>query len=105
LDEGAEGAVVLVGHLDHLTQALTALVRLTEPIVMPKTTDIFLPVKIVFIVFTPSTDLDLDHHEIGRSMATLLSNPVTEMLNVFVLILSSIRTSMVRSVLLNREVT
>lgn len=71
-----EGALVLVGHLDHLTEPLVAMVRMTRPVVIPKTDTSYLPVKMLFIAFTPSTDLDMDHHEIGRSMATLLSNPV-----------------------------
>ena len=40
---------------------------------MPKADD--MPkVRFIFVVFTPSENLMFDHLEIGRSMATLLSN-------------------------------
>ena len=36
-----------------------------------------LPVRFIFILLTPSDNLNMDHHEIGRSFSTLMSNRVS----------------------------
>lgn len=75
MEEGTEGSIVLVGALKDITQPIVAFVRLAEAIEMPNTIEVSLPVRFIVILLTPHDDLDLDHHEIGRSMSTLMSNP------------------------------
>ena len=76
LDPGTEGSISLVGALPDISKPAVALVRLAKAVMMPKTTEISLPVRFIFIAFTPSSDMDLDPHEIGRSMSTLMADKV-----------------------------
>ena len=82
LDPGTEGSISLVGALPDISKPAVALVRLAKAVMMPKTTEISLPVRFIFIAFTPSSDMDFDHHEIGRSMSTLMADKV-KTLNVY----------------------
>jgi len=75
MEDGTEGAIVLVGTLDDIDKPIVAFVRLAEAIVMPNTIEVSLPVRFIFILLTPSDNLNMDHHEIGRSFSTLMSNP------------------------------
>jgi len=75
MQEGTEGAIVLVGALDDIDKPIVAFVRLAEAIAMPNTIEVTLPVRFIFILLTPSDNLNMDHHEIGRSFCTLMSNP------------------------------
>jgi len=75
MEDGTEGAVVLVGSLDDLEKPIVAFVRLAEAIGMPNTIEINLPVRFIFILLTPSQNMNMDPHEIGRSFSTLMSNP------------------------------
>ena len=77
MEDGTEGAVVLVGSLDDLEKPIVAFVRLAEAIGMPNTIEINLPVRFIFILLTPSQNMNMDPHEIGRSFSTLMSNPVS----------------------------
>jgi len=74
MEEGTEGAIVLVGALDDIDKPIVAFVRLAKAIVMPNTIEVTLPVRFIFILLTPSDNLNMDHHEIGRSFSTLMSN-------------------------------
>lgn len=74
MENNAEGCIVLVGTLDDIDEPIVAFVRLGKAIDMPNTIEVNLPVRFIFILLTPVTDLDMDPHEIGRSMSTLLSN-------------------------------
>ena len=75
MEEGTEGAVVLVGALDEIEKPVVAFVRLAEAIIMPNTIEVSLPVRFIFILLTPKKNLNQDPHEIGRSFSTLMSNP------------------------------
>jgi len=75
LEDGTEGCIVLVGSLDDIDKPVVAFVRLGEALVMPNTIEVSLPVRFIFIVLIPTSDLNMDHHEIGRSFSTLMSNP------------------------------
>ncbi|KAJ9594411.1 hypothetical protein L9F63_014169, partial [Diploptera punctata] len=70
---GAEATTVLVGAVDFLEQPTIAFVRLAEGILMPSITEVTIPVRFLFILLGPS-NADLDYHEIGRSISTLMSN-------------------------------
>merc|ERR1719427_1074045 len=75
MEDGTEGAIVLVGTLDDIDKPIVAFVRLAEAIVMPNTIEVSLPVRFIFILLTPAENLNMDPHEIGRSFSTLMSNP------------------------------
>lgn len=62
-----------VGAVDFLTQPTIAFVRLAEGITMPNITEVPIPVRFLFILMGPK-NIELDYHEVGRSIATLMSN-------------------------------
>ncbi|XP_033222388.1 band 3 anion transport protein isoform X2 [Belonocnema kinseyi] len=70
---GAEATVVLVGAVDFLDQPTIAFVRLAEGVLMPSITEVNIPVRFLFTLLGPR-NADLDYHEIGRSISTLMSN-------------------------------
>ncbi|XP_031622600.1 anion exchange protein 3 isoform X2 [Contarinia nasturtii] len=70
---GAEATTVLVGSVDFLGQPTGAFVRLGEAIHIPGITEIPIPVRFIFILMGPKL-IDIDYHEVGRSIATLMSN-------------------------------
>ena len=76
LDPGTEGSISLVGALPEISKPAVAFLRLAKAVMMPKTSELHLPVRFIFIAFTPSSDMDIDHHEIGRSMSTLMADKV-----------------------------
>ncbi|XP_065359044.1 anion exchange protein 3 isoform X2 [Calliphora vicina] len=73
IPNGAEATTVLVGAVDFLEQPTIAFVRLAEGVPMPSLTEVPIPVRFMFILLGPPT-LDLDYHEVGRSIATLMAN-------------------------------
>ncbi|XP_070166281.1 band 3 anion transport protein isoform X3 [Polyergus mexicanus] len=70
---GAEATVVLVGAVDFLDQPTIAFVRLAEGVLMPSITEVTIPVRFMFTLLGPRNG-DLDYHEIGRSISTLMAN-------------------------------
>ncbi|KAJ8687514.1 hypothetical protein QAD02_023308 [Eretmocerus hayati] len=74
IPSGAEATVVLVGAVDFLDQPTIAFVRLAEGILMPAITEVTIPVRFMFTLLGPRNS-DLDYHEIGRSISTLMANP------------------------------
>lgn len=70
----AEATTVLVGAVGFLDQPTIAFVRLAHGIFMPSITEVPIPVRFMFILLGPTT-ADLDYHEVGRSISTLMSNP------------------------------
>lgn len=74
IPEDAEATTVLVGAVGFLEQPTIAFVRLAHGILMPSITEVPIPVRFMFILLGPS-DADLDYHEVGRSISTLMSNP------------------------------
>lgn len=70
---GAEATTVLVGAVDFLEQPTIAFLRLAEGTLIPTITEVTIPVRFMFILLGP-LDADLDYHEIGRSISTLMSN-------------------------------
>lgn len=57
-----------------MDQPTIAFVRLSEGIILPSITEVPVPVRFLFILLGP-TKADLDYHEVGRSIATLMSTP------------------------------
>uniref|UniRef100_A0A147BN19 Anion exchange protein n=3 Tax=Ixodes ricinus TaxID=34613 RepID=A0A147BN19_IXORI len=73
IPEDAEATAVLVGGLEYLEQPTIAFVRLARGQVMPNMMEVPIPVRFFFILLGPINS-DLDYHEIGRSVSTLMSN-------------------------------
>ncbi|CAH0401805.1 unnamed protein product [Chilo suppressalis] len=74
IPEDAEATTVLVGSVGFLEQPTIAFIRLAQGIFMPSITEVPIPVRFMFILLGPR-DADLDYHEVGRSISTLMSNP------------------------------
>lgn len=65
--------ITQVGSVDFLGQPTGAFVRLAEAITIPGITEVPIPVRFLFILMGPKL-IDVDYHEVGRSLATLMSN-------------------------------
>ena len=92
IPEGAESLTVLVGGVKFLSEPVVAFVRLAQvgvaSHITPHTlspplqshllgdlTEVPVPVRFIYLLLGPQ-DSDLDYHEVGRSMATLMSDKV-----------------------------
>ncbi|XP_048347038.1 electroneutral sodium bicarbonate exchanger 1-like isoform X2 [Sphaerodactylus townsendi] len=72
---GAEASNVLVGELDCLTRPIVALVRLTPAVLLSGMTEVPIPTRFLFILLGPVGKAQ-QYHEIGRSMATLMTDEI-----------------------------
>lgn len=70
---GAQGSSILVGEVDFLEQPATAFIRLAEGVIIPSLIEVNIPVRFIFILLGP-TQNNVDYHEIGRSISTLMAN-------------------------------
>ncbi|XP_017945571.1 anion exchange protein 3 isoform X2 [Xenopus tropicalis] len=75
IPENAEATVVLVGCVDFLEQAATAFVRLDEAVLLESVLEVPIPVRFLYVLLGP-TQANMDYHEIGRSISTLMSDKV-----------------------------
>lgn len=71
----AEATAVLVGTMDELEKPAMAFVRLAKGCRLSNLTEVPLPVRFIFVLLGPPRDDD-QYHEIGRSIATLMSDQV-----------------------------
>ncbi|XP_060117911.1 anion exchange protein 3 [Heteronotia binoei] len=69
----AEATVVLVGCVQFLEQPTMAFVRLNEAVFLESVLEVPIPVRFIFVLLGPS-QTNLDYHEIGRSISTLMSD-------------------------------
>ena len=76
LSDKSEAGSVLIGQVDFLSEPLLVFVRLAEACDLGNVNEISLPVRFLFLLVGPHSS-DLDYHEIGRSIATLMSNDVS----------------------------
>jgi len=73
MEDGSESSIILVGSISELEEPVVSFIRLENPIPVPQAPE--QPnSRFIFIVFTPTKNTEFDPLEIGRSMATLLSN-------------------------------
>uniref|UniRef100_G1KLH8 Anion exchange protein n=1 Tax=Anolis carolinensis TaxID=28377 RepID=G1KLH8_ANOCA len=72
---GAEASNVLVGEVDFLTRPLVAFVRLSPAVLLPGMTEVPLPTRFFFLLLGP-IGKGKQYHEIGRSMATLMTDEI-----------------------------
>jgi len=78
LEEGTEGTMSLVGALESLSKPLVGLVRMSRAVIMPHLMEVPVPVRFIFVLFTPKPSPNMDCHEVGRSFSTLMSNKVSK---------------------------
>ncbi|XP_066138406.1 electroneutral sodium bicarbonate exchanger 1 isoform X7 [Euwallacea fornicatus] len=72
---GAEASNILVGEVDFLDKPLSAFVRLSNAQVLGDLTEVPVPTRFLFLLLGPN-NTQLGYHEIGRAMATLMSDEV-----------------------------
>lgn len=72
---GAEASNILVGEVDFLTYQIVAFVRLSKSTILGDLTEVPVPTRFVFILLGPVGNQN-KFHEIGRSIATLMSDEV-----------------------------
>nr|XP_038938957.1 anion exchange protein 3 isoform X4 [Rattus norvegicus] len=73
IPEDAEATVVLVGSVPFLEQPAAAFVRLSEAVLLESVLEVPVPVRFLFVMLGPS-HTSTDYHELGRSIATLMSD-------------------------------
>ncbi|GBP31351.1 Electroneutral sodium bicarbonate exchanger 1 [Eumeta japonica] len=72
---GAEASNILVGEVDFLEKTLSAFVRLKTATVMGDLTEVPVPTRFMFVLLGPPNS-NSSFHEIGRAMATLMSDEI-----------------------------
>ncbi|XP_061211082.1 electroneutral sodium bicarbonate exchanger 1 [Neopsephotus bourkii] len=75
IPSGAEASNVLVGELDFLPQPIVAFVRLTPAVLLSGMTEVPIPTRFLFVLLGPGGKAHR-YHEIGRSMATIMTDEV-----------------------------
>ena len=75
ITEGAEAANILVGEVDFLDYQFSIFIRLSKSVLLGDLTEVPVPTKFLFILLGPQGNLPR-YREIGRSMATLISDEV-----------------------------
>ncbi|NWH79185.1 S4A8 protein, partial [Piaya cayana] len=75
IPSGAEASNVLVGELDFLHQPIVAFVRLTPAVLFSGMTEVPIPTRFLFVLLGPAGKAH-QYHEIGRSMATIMTDEV-----------------------------
>ena len=63
------------GSIGFLDQPSMALVRLQEAVLLESVLEVPVPVRFLFLLLGPPTT-NIDYHQIGRSISTLMSNKV-----------------------------
>ncbi|KAK1136210.1 hypothetical protein K0M31_000775 [Melipona bicolor] len=71
---GAEASNILVGEVDFLDKTLSAFIRLSQAGIMGDLTEVPVPTRFIFVLLGPTGGTGF--HEIGRAMATLMSDEV-----------------------------
>lgn len=72
---GAEASNILVGEVDFLEKTVSAFIRLSSSAMMGDLTEVPVPTRFIFILLSPVGG-NSGFHEIGRAMATLMSDEV-----------------------------
>ncbi|XP_063617966.1 electroneutral sodium bicarbonate exchanger 1 isoform X4 [Cydia splendana] len=72
---GAEASNILVGEVDFLEKTLSAFVRLKSATIMGDLTEVPVPTRFMFVLLGPPNS-NSSFHEIGRAMATLMSDEI-----------------------------
>ncbi len=80
LASDTEGTMTMVGSLESLKKPVAGFVRLAKGTMMPNLMEVQIPVRFIFVLFTPQSSLSMDCHEIGRAFSTLMNNKVLQLL-------------------------
>ncbi|XP_077125058.1 sodium bicarbonate cotransporter 3 isoform X7 [Ranitomeya variabilis] len=72
---GAEASNVLVGEVDTLDRPIIAFVRLSPAVLLSGLTEVPIPTRFLFVLLGP-TGKAAQYHEIGRSIATLMTDEI-----------------------------
>ncbi|XP_069814749.1 sodium bicarbonate cotransporter 3 isoform X7 [Dendropsophus ebraccatus] len=72
---GAEASNVLVGEVDLLDRPIIAFVRLSPAVLLSGLTEVPIPTRFLFVLLGP-TGKAAQYHEIGRSIATLMTDEI-----------------------------
>lgn len=64
-----------LGSVDFLEQPTMAFVRLQEAVELDSVLEVSVPVRFLFVLLGPPST-DMDYHQIGRSISTLMSDKV-----------------------------
>lgn len=75
IPQGAEASNILVGEVDFLDKPLSAFIRLNQAAIMGDLTEVPVPTRFLFVLLGPIGGI-AGFHEIGRAMATLMSDEV-----------------------------
>jgi hypothetical protein len=73
---GAEASNVLIGEVESLNFQFIAFIRLKKSVLLGDLTEVPVPTRFIFILLGPTGQLPR-YHEIGRSIATLMSDEVS----------------------------
>ncbi|XP_014478578.1 PREDICTED: sodium bicarbonate cotransporter 3 isoform X6 [Dinoponera quadriceps] len=73
---GAEASNILVGEVDFLDKTLSAFIRLSQAGIMGDLTEVPVPTRFIFVLLGPMGGSSGFGREIGRAMATLMSDEV-----------------------------
>ena len=76
IPDEAESLTVLVGGVKFLEKPVVAFVRLAQSQLLGDLTEVPIPVRFIFLQLGPSHG-EIDYHEVGRAMATLMSDAVS----------------------------
>jgi sodium bicarbonate cotransporter 7 len=77
IPRGAEASNVLIGEVESLTHQLIAFIRLSKSVLLGDLTEVPVPTRFMFILLGPTGQLPR-YHEIGRSIATMMSDEVCD---------------------------
>ncbi|XP_075127460.1 sodium bicarbonate cotransporter 3 isoform X11 [Leptodactylus fuscus] len=72
---GAEASNVLVGEVEFLDRPIIAFVRLSPAVLLTGLTEVPIPTRFLFVLLGP-TGKAAQYHEIGRSIATLMTDEI-----------------------------
>uniref|UniRef100_A0A8C6H6R5 Anion exchange protein n=1 Tax=Mus spicilegus TaxID=10103 RepID=A0A8C6H6R5_MUSSI len=79
---GAEASNVLVGEVDFLERPIIAFVRLAPAVLLSGLTEVPVPTRFLFLLLGPAGKAP-QYHEIGRSIATLMTDEEKRKIPVF----------------------
>ena len=75
IPKGAEASNILAGEVNFLEKPLSAFIRLQEAVILGDLTEVPVPTRFLFVMLGPQGNLQT-YHEIGRAMATVMSDEV-----------------------------
>lgn len=67
---------ISTGRVDFLDQPTMAFVRLQEAVLLESVLEVAIPVRFMFVLLGPPI-ANMDYHQIGRSISTLMSDKVS----------------------------